>query len=229
MPRLSTALITCLLLGTLATGCVVSPQPEPPGLAGLSFRQDELEGAPDTVPTGDGTAFFWALFTADEAVTSPVNRDGSFGPVPFTAPLMDSWVRTEVRLGETRSRPIDFMRDGERAVPVVFPIACVTAETEVDAGEIPVGETTRVEVVLRNDCEVQIVIGSDFTTLRFEDRGIVLDAPALPVEIPAGGSRSFLVDITPTAPGLVLDILSLDVRRDPDRDRRFVTVVGRAR
>lgn len=216
------------LTALVLTGCVVSPQPEPPGLDGIAYRMDSLEGAPGTVPTAEGDLTVIALFGEMGPATAAVNDDGSFGPIAFTFPGTDSWARADVRVDETRSETVDFMRDGDAAVPIVFPIDCVTVEPTLDWGEVDVGVREERVVTVTNDCLETIGIGTDFNGLRYGDRGFDEDF-ATPIEIPVGESAQLTVFLEASAPGLVEDVLSLDIRRGMDTDRRFVSLFALAR
>ncbi len=209
-------------------GCVVSPQPEPPGATTMSLDDSGLRGAPGTVPGGEGIVVATALFGEMPPSVAVVNPDGSFGPVPLEAPAGQTRTRVEVRVGEGRSPVVDVDFELGLPVPVEQPLDCVVLEPELDLGEVPIGVRTRAEVVVANNCLDAIEVNADFTFLRFGARGFVTDL-ALPQAVPPGSEARLLVDLTPAAPGLADDILSVDLRQGPTQDRRFVTLVGVAR
>jgi hypothetical protein len=160
---LATLLATSVSLA--AMGCVVSPQPSPPGPTleaslvspGLTpeaaFEGVIVRGAPGTVDPPEGVVVVTNLDASDPPSIAPVAADGSFEiAVPGTVADV---LRLQVDVGPARSEPIDLRIDGTvfvEAVPALDDCLVIdpTRWVELDG----IGDAR--SLVLENGCDVPV-------------------------------------------------------------------------
>jgi hypothetical protein len=224
-----------LVPAVVLTACVVSPLPEPPPLspiapadvsAGQCGECDgslDLRGAPGSVPPG---ALVWIANLDDpfEPTTTLAAGDGSFFVRVFGRETQT--LRLQVRLDDRRSTPIDAIAmDGSALVALPHPLGdclVIDPEHELDLGTVPVGESERGAIVVRNRCADPIELG---VRLRAPAPSFVIGA--IDAVLPAGGSAPLEVELTAGAAGVHEEVILIETTA-PAVDRRAVNIRGLA-
>ena len=229
MPRLR-HLAACLvaLLAALAlpltTGCIGTPQPDPPSvtpegidIAGIDRGMRRvLVGAPGTVTSGvDATVWGVDLDAPSQPlVSAAVARDGSFVlPVEIDeGDVLRVWVEN----ASGASPPIDLRVVGFDLERVVDALPCLT---------MPLSE--RVDgassIVLESSCELDVTI--DDVSLRAPIDAFAIDG--VPALVVAGGDATIDVaftGITPPPPARAVEVLLVTIGAGGVTERRAVTL-----
>lgn len=191
----------------------------------------ELNGEPGTVTNPDG-AIIWVvnLDGVLPPVTTPVEPDGSFNVLVdgdiliLNAGGLSEEYRLQVRAGDFRSEPIDFVVDlaGRTLIVSERPLAsCFSIEpqTEILFGEVSVTES--LEVVLNNDCDQTLTLVAP--RLRATAPSFLVGTG--PTSLDSGQTVSVSIDFAPEQRGLIEEIVMFEVVT-PTRDRRPVTLSG---
>jgi hypothetical protein len=177
-------------------------------------------------------AIIWVinLDGTEPPVTTPVEPDGSFEVLVdgdldqlFTGDLRDEY-RLQVRTGELRSEPIDFVANlaegtllvSERPLEDCFSLE---PQTELHFGEISLSDT--LEILLSNHCD---------ETLTFEATRLRAPAPSFdlgegPLSLDVEQTASVRVTFAPERDGLIEEIMMVEVL-SPTGDRRPITISG---
>jgi hypothetical protein len=217
--------LVCLL-----ASCVVSPQPDPPNLipervASRSTRGDSflVVGEPGSVlARGPAVVSLAALDQpALPVLVSAVRSDGSFevGPV-IDLPMGE--VRLWARAADERTAGIDFAFASGSLVPAPHALTCLTIEPgdTLELEGVP-GVEAVAQIELVNGCGADVIVES-----------VALRAPAAftlgPVPPTVTTRAAIEVRFTPAAPGDDLEEVLLITVAGAERDRRSITLHGRA-
>lgn len=218
---------------TLVVGCVVSPQPSPPGsdpsLDGDGIGTVELtetldqsnllsfEAAPGTVDPAEGVVVVTNLANSDAPSLAAVAADGSF--TIALAGFPGDTVRFQVKSGAKRSQPFDIVVGADRVTltePAPLP-GCLTIDparwVALD------GEGDARNVLVSNECAFSVQIGAP--SLRRGKAGFSF-SPTQPVSLNPGQTAFLTVraDVVTDEPE---DVLFLDLA-GPDVPRQAITI-----
>lgn len=222
-------------LATLVAGCVVSPQPSPPGsdpsIDGDGIGSVELaealdqsnllsfEAAPGTVDPAEGVVIVTNLDNTDAPSVAAVEADGSFTIALPGFP--GDTVRFQVKSGAKRSQPFDVVVGADRVTltePAPLP-SCLTIDparwVALD------GEGDARNVLVANDCSFSVQIGAP--SLRRGKAGFSF-SPTQPVPLNPGQTAFFTVRAEAVT-GEPEDVLFLDLV-GPDVPRQALTLTN---
>ncbi|MGE0784568.1 MAG: hypothetical protein AB7S26_02695 [Sandaracinaceae bacterium] len=212
------------LLGLLAVGCIGVPQPQPPSLDPVGVVPGNGRGsqygfavAPGSIEPPEGTLFVVGLDDANDPLLLPVEDDGSVGEFE----LSSSHLRLQVRVGDARDTPWDFVRSSGTVSLIERVNPCFDVDLDVEVGSVQVGRSVEASVELVNRCDDAIVL-ADAAMRRASD----LELLATPTTIDAGASARVTVRLTPSAAGLREEVLLISIA-SPLAERRAVTLFGR--
>jgi hypothetical protein len=221
-----------------ALACSVSPVPEPPQ------ADPELHSAIDLEPCDDcstvilrgqpgateNASHVWAvnLDRPDEPVEAPILPDGSFSLAVEVGDGDD--VRLQARRGLRRSAPRDYQINASRFTERFFAaprplVDCFPAPFEWHLGSAQLGQSITRSLQLPSSCASELRIAA--IRLRSSLAALRVDGPAAPLVIASGETLTVTLTFTPTTPGLVEDILLLEIA-SPSSDRRAIQVLGDA-
>ncbi len=222
------------LLSLLCAGCVATPLPDPPTLEPPDVERMfvsptsvgpalELRAMPGTVDAGL-TVVAVNLDQSDPPVRAVADPDGSFTltVLGFSGHV----VRVHAEMDGARSSPVDFVAVGGTPSPLVPTLAdCLVMADALSFGEVAVGATERITIPIDNDCASEVRF--DAIALRVPTLGLNV-VTAAPLTIAASSSGVIEVDVTPSAPGALEEVLLVGVAA-PEIGRRAVTLYGSAR
>ncbi len=229
------------LAGLLFSGCVVSPQPEPPSIiASLLTITDadpgtftgqlggvKVEGAAGAVQPGGSELSTLDLDTTDPAATVSVADDGSFS-LMLPGKTADSF-RLQAFSSQLRSDPVDITRATGitpigTAVLVAAPLAdCFLLSPGLEVGPIAASASATVEMA--NHCTDDVTVSG--LSLRLGSPSFTLTPGAGPLVIPAQSTATFMVSFTPQTGAPAEDIVFVEMAK-PVQGRRTLTVRGQA-
>ena len=221
------------LVGLLFSGCVVSPQPEPPAIIAslLSIAERSgsvtLKGSAGAVQPGGSDLRTIDLDTSDPAAAITVADDGSFSLV--LAGTGTDEFRLQAFSRGLQSDPIDVMRssgltsDGT-AVLVSTPLeSCFLLAPALEVG--PIAASSSATVQMTNHCTDDITVSG--LSLRQGSPAFKITPGNGPLSIPAQGAGAFTVTFNPQPGAPTEDVLFVEIAT-PSQGRRSLTVRGRA-
>jgi hypothetical protein len=219
------------LVGLLFSGCVVSPQPEPPAIIAslLSiegrYGSVTLKGSAGAVQPGGSDLSTIDLDTSDPAAAITVANDGSFSLV--LAGTGTDEFRLQAFSGGLRSDPLDITRnagltgDGT-AVLVTTPLdSCFLLAPALEVG--PIAAFSSATVQMTNHCTDEVTVSG--LSLRQGSPAFTITPGSGPLSIPAQGAGAFTVTFSPQPGAPTEDILFVELAT-PIPGRRSLTVRG---
>jgi len=219
------------LVGLLFSGCVVSPQPEPPSiiasLLSIEGRSGSvtLKGSAGAVQPGGSDLSTIDLDTSDPAAAITVANDGSFSLV--LAGTGTDEFRLQAFSGGLRSDPLDITRnvglagDGT-AVLVTTPLdSCFLLAPALEVG--PIAALSSATVQMTNHCTDDVTVSG--LSLRRGSPAFTITPGSGPLLIPAQGAGAFTVTFNPQPGAPTEDILFVELAT-PSQGRRSLTVRG---
>jgi hypothetical protein len=228
------------LAGLLLSGCVVSPQPEPPSIiATLLTIEGEpgtiagdvgsvtLKGAAGAIQPGGSELSTVDLDTTDPAASITVANDGSFSLV-LSGTTTDQF-RLQAFSTGLRSKPVDVTRasaltgDGA-AVLVAAPLeSCFLFDPPFEVG--PIAASAPATVEMTNHCTDDVTVSG--LSFRRGSPSFTVTPGTGPLVIPAQGTGAFTVSFAPEAGAPTEDILFVEMSA-PLAGRKTLTVRGKA-
>lgn len=226
------------LAGLLFSGCVVSPQPEPPSIIANLLTIDAesgmisgapgsvtLKGAAGAVQPGGSELSTVDLDTQDPAATITVADDGSFSVV--LAGTSADQFRLQAFSSGLRSDPLDVTKASgllgdKTAVLVTTPLeSCFLLSPALEVG--PIAASSSATVKMTNQCTDDVTVSG--LSLRLGSPSFTVAPGTGPLVVPAQSTGTFTVTFAPQAGAPAEDILFVEMSA-PSPGRRTLTVRG---
>jgi hypothetical protein len=212
--------------GLIASGCTVSPQPEPPlDLGRITLAESDggvvLRGARGSAAPG-GTLSVLHLDGSSPAARVRVGADGSFH-ASLAGALFDEY-RLQLSSDGARSAPIDVTGvAGLAAAPVALanrPLSgCLRFDPDAELEGVSPGESAT--VTLTNACGGPVILGSFALRL-----GSAWSVEAAPLTVDEAAEAAFRVRFDPAGVEPHDDVLFIGIAA-PEAGRRALSLVGR--